>query len=92
MNQEQLIAIQKTIASSIETNVNGKIRVLTEEFRDHKSHVENYIENDEMWKAEAEPYIKGLSNISGGAKIIIWLAVGVSALIGAFLAIKNILT
>lgn len=84
MTPKQVNEIKELIHDSINTSVNGKINVLTQKFDD-------YIVADMKWKEEADPYIKGLANISGSAKIVVWLALGMSSIIGAWLAIKNIL-
>lgn len=83
MEKQHIEEIKKTIQESIDKNVNGKINVLTEEFRD-------YVKEDMAWKEEYEPYLKGLANLSGGAKLVIWFAVGISSLVGAFLAVKSL--
>lgn len=82
MDEHQLQQIRDTIAESIETTVNGKIRVLTQEFRD-------YVKEDTEWKDRAQPYIDGLANITGGTKILVWVVMGIGAVAGAILSIKS---
>lgn len=82
MNEEQLEQIKITIKESIDKTVNGKINALTLK-------VDNYIaKDDERW-VRYEPYMEGVAHVTGGAKIIVWLALGVSAILGAILAVKQ---
>lgn len=78
-----LSKIETHIETSINKNVNGKIINLADEFKD-------YVKGDMEWKSEYQPYIKGLANVSGGAKILVWVAVSVSAVIGAIVGVKNL--
>lgn len=82
MNDKQLKKIQETVATSINVNVNGKINVLTRKF-------DEYVEGDLAWKKKYEPYLEGLANLSGGAKIIIWIVMAVGAIFGTLLSIKS---
>lgn len=82
MNEEQLKQIQETIAVSINTNVNGKINSLTRKF-------DEYVTSDLLWKKEYEPYLKGLANLSGGTKIVIWAMMAVGTIFGALLSIRS---
>lgn len=82
MDEHQLQQIRDTIAESIETAVNGKIRVLTGEFR-------QYVKDDtERW-ARYTPYLEGLANISGGTKILIYIIMAIGAVAGAILSVKS---
>lgn len=82
MDEHQLQQIRDTIAESIETTVNGKIRVLTGEFR-------QYVKDDtERWD-RYKPYLEGLANLSGGSKIIIWIVVAIGSVAAAILAVKG---
>ena len=83
MTPEQIEHLEKTIAESIEKNVNGKIKLIDQK-------LDAYILSDNAWKLDADPYIKGLANVSGTAKIVIWLAVAVSTIGGAIIMIKKI--
>lgn len=72
------------IESSVKRHVNGQITGI-------KKQIEDYIVSDNEWKEEYQPYIKGLANLSGGAKILVWICVGISSVAGAFIIIKNLL-
>ncbi len=72
------------MVSTIEKVVNGKIDSLRIEFHDYR-------DEDKAWKKENEPYLRGLANLSGSAKIIVWVAIGVSSLIGAWIAIRSLI-
>ena len=76
--------LKSHIAETIKIVVNGKIDKID-------ANLNTYIKEDTEWKDEYEPYIKGLANVSGGVKILVWCAVGISALIGTFLGIKSLL-
>lgn len=60
------------------------IQILTET-------LDNYIKSDTDWKKQNEPYLKGLANLTGSAKIVVWLCVGLSSVAGAWVAIKSLL-
>lgn len=79
------------IEVGFEKNFNGKMKKVLENQNNLENKVDAYIKSDtERW-TEYEPYIKGVANISGAGKIIVWLAVGLSAVVAAFLSIKNLL-
>lgn len=82
MNDEQLKKIQETVAASININVNGKINSLTRKF-------DEYVEGDLAWKKEYEPYLKGLANLSGGTKIVVWIMMAIGTVFGTLLSIKS---
>lgn len=82
MTPEQIDELKEHVAETVKTVVNGKIDRLNLK-------LDNYIDSDMVWKEEYTPYIKGLANISGSAKIIVWIALGISACIGAFIGIKE---
>ncbi len=84
MTPEQLESIKRTIAESIEKNVNGKVKLLTQKFDD-------YVISDMAWKDKADPVIQMGENLQGGGRVLIWFAGFVSAVGGAYLIIKNIL-
>lgn len=73
--------MEKGIEESINRNVNGKINALTGKF-------DAYVEGDLAWKKDYEPYLKGLANLTGSGKILVALALGVSAIIGAIKLLK----
>ena len=76
--QKQFLAeITKTVEQSIETVVNGKIRKLDEK-------VTAYIERDEQWKKDADPYIKLASNLSGSWKFLVYVVGGLLAFLGFY--------
>lgn len=83
MEQHQLEELKSHIADTVRLTVNGKIDNINNKLTD-------YIKDDMKWKKEYEPYIKGLANITDGTKIVIWVAVAISSLIGAFLGIKEL--
>jgi len=83
MTKDQLETIKETIAHSIELNVNGKIRVLTEK-------MDNYIKSDEEWKKQAEPVIKMGENVQGFGKVSLYILGFVAAVTGAIISIINI--
>lgn len=69
-----------TIASREQVKYNeGSRKLLTD-----------YIVRDEEWKTENEPYLKGLANLTGGAKIVVWVAIAIGSISGAWLAIKSL--
>lgn len=82
MNDIDLQKIRVAVSESVETTVNGKIRTLTEEFRE-------YVKEDQEWRKKYEPYLEGLANLSGGAKIVVWIVMGIGAVAGAILSIKS---
>lgn len=75
--------MDKHIQLSVKKHVNGDITLI-------KHQLEEYVESDNKWKRKYEPYLEGLANISGSAKIVVWLAISLSSIAGAWLAIKNI--
>lgn len=81
MNPEQLEILRQTIDDQlklgIETHVNGKIRGLTNEFRE-------YVKDDIAWKETAKPTIELGNNIRGFGKVFVYL-LGIGAtLFGIF--------
>lgn len=82
--------MEAKIAESIDRAVNGKINRLTQEFREHNILVDTYIKDDNAWKDRNEPYLEGLANITGTSKIIVWIALGISTIIGAIFTIKQL--
>lgn len=84
MTPDQIEQIKKAVGESIQVHVNGKIDKMN-------TKLDDYIITDNAWKKEADPYIKGLANVSGAAKLVVWLAISVSSVVGAILAIKNLL-
>lgn len=74
--------MEQGIELAINKNVNGKIKRLDEK-------LEAYIIQDNAWKSEFEPYIKGLANVTGGGKILVWFSGAVISIWGAILLIKE---
>ena len=73
--------MEKGIEESISRNVNGKIRNL-----DGK--IDEYIKSDMEWKERYSPYLEGLQSISISGKILLWLAVFISSVVGAIKLLK----
>jgi len=73
--------MEKGIEESINRNVNGKIKRLDEK-------IDAYIISDNEWKDRYSPYLEGLANITGSGKIILWMAIFASTVIGAIKLIK----
>jgi len=84
MTKDQLETIKETIAHSIELNVNGKIRVLTEKMDD-------YIKSDEDWKKQAEPVIKMGENVQGFGKVSLYVIGFVAAISGAIMGVIKLI-
>lgn len=74
--------MENGIEAAINKNVNGKIKILD-------AKVDAYIISDNKWKDEYSPYLEGIANITGGGKILVWLAMAVSSIFGAYLLVKN---
>lgn len=66
MTDEQFIEINKTIAETIKTTVNGKIDKLNVK-------IDNYIVTDNEWKQQANPTIELGNNIRGFGKVAIYI-------------------
>ncbi len=62
MTSEQFDQLNKTIAESIEKNVNGKIRLLDQK-------IDNYIREDNEWKNDVKPYIESMRKIQGFSEV-----------------------
>ena len=91
MDKEQIKLIEKTIENSIEKTVNGKIRILTEEFREHKTVVNQYIKDDTEWKGKAEPVIQMGENVQGFGKVSLYILGFIASVAGAIAVIINLL-
>jgi hypothetical protein len=94
MNPEQFEqlnkSIQNSIATSIESNVNGKIRKLD-------AKIDEYIKSDDQWKADVKPYIESMRQFNGfttiGATIlkgVLLIGGAVGVMYGLFLWIANL--
>lgn len=58
--------------------------------------IDNYIvadeewkKDDEEWKTIAKPVITAANNLSGAGKLLVIIAIGISAIIGAIITIKS---
>jgi len=80
--------IEKTVNGKIE-NIRKILETQNTDFDGFKNTVESHITKDNEWKEEFNPYIKGLTNMTGGAKIVVWLAVGIGSVIATIVAIKK---
>jgi len=89
------------IKVAIKEHVNGKIDKLTLAVNDYirldternQRKDGEYAERDEedkKWKEEFGPYVKGLANLTLGGKILVVIALGISAIIGAVFAVKQL--
>ena len=70
--------------------VNGKIDAIQRDFDVHRNTFENYVKSDMEWKQSADPAIKAFNNLTGAGKIVIAIAIGIAAVVGAFLAVKGL--
>lgn len=84
MTPEQFIQLQETVSNQIKLTVNGKIDSIN-------TKLDNYIKEDNEWKADVKPYIENMRQISnfstvgsallktiiaiGGAITVIWAAI-----------------
>lgn len=90
MDNEQIKLIKETIENSIEKTVNGKIRILTEEFREHKTTVNQYIIDDTDWKQKAQPVIQMGENVQGFGRVSLYVVGFIASVTGAVIMIINI--
>lgn len=81
---EILRKLDNGIEVSVKRHVNGNIAVI-------KKSLDDYIESDNKWKAKYEPYIESLANLSASAKLLIWIAGGITTISAAIIAIKSLL-
>lgn len=94
--QKIIEGLTPNIQDVIEKKVNGKIDKIStilqdqnKTFGEFKTKVETHIANDDEWKTEFSPYVKGLANMTGSAKIAVWLSIGVGSIIATIIAIKK---
>ena len=52
--------------------------------------LDTYIDEDTKWKEENKPYLQALANVTGAGKILVWIALGFSAIIGAWFTIREL--
>ena len=88
MTEEELNRITNTIEQTIKVVVNGKIDKINDKLDAHMLDNKNYIERDELWKAQADPYIKLAVNISGTWKFLVYIAGTLLALIVGYKNLK----
>lgn len=79
------------IALSVETTVNGKIKRIDNKLDEHIRTVNEYILHDMEWKKEFSPMLSSFMSLGKSGKILFQLILGISALGGAILAIRNLL-
>lgn len=77
-NEEMINELTKTVTDYIQTDMER-----------NKLKDEQY-ELDKKWKEEFGPYVKGVANLTIGGKIIVVIALGISAIIGAVFAVKQL--
>lgn len=83
---------------SIEKHVNGKINKLTKLVEDNTSKLNSHLQDEklwaiadiewkksiDLWRSNADPYIKLAQNISGTWKFLIYVVVGLLSLFGFY--------
>lgn len=87
---EILQKLEPAVEKSIEKHVNGKIREVMTNQQILNTKVDNYIQSDNAWKEEADPYIKGLASVTIGGRIVLWIVGAIATLAGAILAVKKL--
>lgn len=78
--------LESGIEDSINKNVNGKIKSLSEK-------VDNYIKTDNDWKDEVRPSLDVMEKMRVGSSILNWVAKTVillAAVVGAIIGIKKL--
>jgi hypothetical protein len=80
---ELKLQMETTVKSSIEAHVNGGIRGI-------KKQLDDYIVADTQWKEDSQPAIDNMKNMTVFGKTSIAISIGVSAVIGAYLAIRKL--
>lgn len=90
MNSDQIQEIKKTIVDTIEKSVNGKIIKLTKDFEKHQEIVNQYIIDDNEWKAKAEPVITMGKNVQGFGKVSLYIVGFVASVAGAIMLLLNL--
>lgn len=50
---------------------------------------DQYVKDDTEWKKDNEPYLKALANVTGAAKLLVWIAGGVGTISVAWLVFKE---
>lgn len=82
--------IDENLETSVEKLINGKLRKVLESQKGMSDKIDEYIKDDSARWNEYEPYIKGIADISGAGKIVVWLSIGLSAIIGAILTVRHL--
>jgi hypothetical protein len=75
-------SMQKTIADSIESNVNGKIRGLDKRVSEYILADTLWKESDLQWKNRSQPSIDLGANLIAAAKVLGYIAGGAAAVFG----------
>lgn len=83
MTDDQLVKLQKTVADSIEKNVNGKIRLL-----DLK--LDSYIQDDLEWKKSAQPALDTVNDARSFGRVFMKFVGVVAAIGGVYLMVVSI--
>lgn len=91
MTEDQLQEISNTVQKVMEKNFNGKLTTLTQEFRDHKTIVNQYIVDDNKWKEKAQPVILMGENVAGFGKVSLYIVGFVASVGGAIVLLINLL-
>ncbi len=76
--------IDQKIGEGIEKYVNGKIRKLTDEVREHNMIVQEHYRKDKEWKDSAEAVLELGRNMQGTSKVILWVTGFIIAIGGAY--------
>lgn len=92
MTNDQLQEIQDAVQKVMDKNFNGKINTLTQEFRDHKTVVNQYIIDDNEWKKKAQPVITMGENVAGFGKVSLYIVGFVASVGGAMVLLLNLFT
>lgn len=79
----------KYIGEAIEKHVNGKIRALTQELKDHRAEDTVWKQEDRQWKENAFPIIEMGKNMQGFGKVTLYLVGFAASIGGLFLMLKE---
>jgi len=96
--QKIIETIKLVTVESIEKTVNGKINKLTDIVNANTDKLDKHLEAEglwaiadikwkksiDLWREDADPYIKLAQNISGTWKFLIYVVVGLLSLIGFY--------
>lgn len=101
--QKIIDTIHKVTGDAIEIHVNGKINKLTKIVEDNAIKLDSHLEAEkewatidvawkksiDLWRGDADPYIKLAQNISGAWKFLIYIVVGLLSLMGFYNIIQK---